>query len=45
MGERCGRGKSRNMNRGPMDTDNGVGTDCGWGTGQRRAKGKMVGQL
>ena len=32
MGERKGRGKSSNMNRGLMDTDNGVGIDCGsWG--------------
>ena len=46
MGERRGRGKSRNMNRGLMGTDNSVGIDCGSsGGGQGRATGKNVGQL
>ena len=28
MGKRRGSGKSRNMKRGLMGTDNGMGTDC-----------------
>ena len=35
MGKSRGRGKSRNMYRGPKDMDTGVGIDCGtsvvWG--------------
>ena len=41
MGERRGRGKSRNMNRGLMGRDNGVGIDCEkgvWGRGEQRGK-------
>ena len=50
MGERKGRGKSRNMCRGPMGTDSGVAIDFGsrrgkgW-AGQGRTTGKNVGQL
>ena len=48
MGEKKGRGKQRNMNRGLMGTDNG-GTDCGnGGSGGERAgrpMGKKAGQL
>ena len=36
MEERRGRDKSRNMNRGLMGRDNGVGIDCG---GQGRVLG------
>ena len=42
-GKEGGRGKSRNMYKGLMGTDNGAGTECGsrgW-TGQRRAMGGM----
>ena len=34
MGERRGRGTSRNMTRGLMGTDNSVGIDCGSGGGR-----------
>ena len=38
MGERWGRGKSRNTDKGPMVKDNGVGVDVGvggrWGRGE-----------
>ena len=36
-GERWGRGKSRNVNRGPMGMHNGVGIDCGNQGGGSRA--------
>ena len=40
MGERRGRGKTRNMNRRLMGMDNGVGIHCGsrergWGKGEQ----------
>ena len=46
-GERMGRVKSRNMYKGHMDKDNGVGTVFGSGgwTGQGRAIGGKWGQL
>ena len=31
---------SRNMDKGHMDMENGVGIDCGWGTGEING-GKM----
>ena len=42
-----GKGKSRDMYKGPMDMDNWVGIDCGSGrwVGQGRATGKKLGQL
>lgn len=50
VGERRGGDKSRNMYRGPIGMDNGVGIDCGSGgqgmwMGQGRATEKNVGQL
>ena len=41
-GERRGRGKSRNMNRGLMGTDNSVGIDCG-SSGGRAGESNWVG--
>ena len=39
--ERRGRGKSSNMNRGFMGTDNGVGIDCGSWRGGRAGESNM----
>lgn len=45
-GERSGRGKPRNINRGLMDTDNGGGLTVGVGAMEpRRAMRKKAGQL
>ena len=40
-----GRGKSRNMNRGLMGMDNGVGINCGsrWGSWAAESSGEKVG--
>ena len=38
MGERSGRGKQKNTNRGLMGTDNGRGLTVGVGDGQGRGE-------
>ena len=47
MGKRRGRAKSRNMYKGPMNMDNGVGLDCGREVVQGRGGqwGELLGQL
>ena len=41
MGERKGRVKSRNMCKGPMDMDNGVGRGLTVGVGGRQGRGEQ----